>query len=73
MFPNVEGYLNYQIFQSTKFNKSEVQENINDFAAIGWDIIGVLHLNDVEFTQMGWLSSNANPIYPVGFEPNSNL
>jgi hypothetical protein len=73
MFPSIEGYLNYQIFQSTKFNKPKVQENINDFVTVGWDIIGVLHLKEVEFTQLGWLSSKGNAIYPVGFEPNGNL
>ncbi|KFX56129.1 hypothetical protein FDC50_10280 [Clostridium botulinum] len=72
MFPNVEGYLNYHIFQSTKLNKSSVNKHINEFVKVGWDIIGNLNLNEVQFTQLGWLSSKGNPIYPTGFEPNDN-
>ncbi len=72
MFPNVEGYKTYQIIQSTKFNKSTVQSNINSYIELGWDIIGVMHLNEVEFTQLGWLTSKGDPAYPIELESDNN-
>lgn len=72
MFPNIEGYETYQIMQSTKFNKFTIQDDINKFIKLGWDVIGVLPLRDVEFTQLGWLSSKGCPVYPKGFEPNKS-
>lgn len=60
MFPNIEGYENYHIIQSTQTN----EVNINSFIELGWDLIGVLNLKEIKFIQLGWSSAKGDPIYP---------
>ena len=64
MIPYIEGYETYQLLQSTEHNGNMIQVEIDSFVNLGWNILGVLHIGKTNFTQLGWLSSKGNPIYP---------
>jgi hypothetical protein len=65
MFPVIEGYSEYHLIQSTQFNDSSIQNSINEFIEIGWNLIGTAYLDKYKFIQLGWLSSKGSPVYPA--------
>lgn len=64
MIPYIEGYRTYQLIQSNKNNTTQIESEIQTFISLGWDVLGILHIGEAYFTQLGWLSSKGNPIYP---------
>lgn len=64
MIPYINGYDTYQLIQSSSHNVNATKNEIDSFVALGWDILGILHIGEIDFIQLGWLSSKGNPIYP---------